>query len=109
MHRSRRSEALRSFQVGSRRPGDAGCSALFDMDSSSETSQAAGVRVALPPPVLFFLVLIVSVALHRFVPVAFLPDRLEVRLTAGLVVLGLALGIGSWPMIALRRAGTSPD
>ena len=59
----------------------------------------------LVPPLYFLVALVLMVFFHRVVPWAHILDA-PYRY-AGIVIAGLALGLGAWAAVLFRRAGTS--
>jgi protein-S-isoprenylcysteine O-methyltransferase Ste14 len=74
---------------------------------SSSNSTTGTLKAPVPPPVLFFMLLIAGVAAAHFYPLDFLPERLVFRLAFGLPLFGLSLVIGVSAFAALRRCNTS--
>ena len=72
---------------------------------SEQKQENAGVIA--PPPLIYLGTLAVGLILHYFLPRAFLPSGMNLILGALFIALGL--GIGFAAIVAMRRAGTSPD
>jgi len=62
-----------------------------------------------PPPLLFAACLLGGYGLERLWPVPLLELPVPVRLTAGLVPLGLSLALGLWAIPLFRAHGTPVD
>ena len=67
------------------------------------------LKAPVPPPALFFLVLLVGVGIDHFRPLAFLPAVLSIQLLSALPFFGAAVGIGVWAFATFRRCHTSPE
>jgi protein-S-isoprenylcysteine O-methyltransferase Ste14 len=73
------------------------------------TLPLATVRVPVPPPALFFSILLAGVAIDHFVPLHFLPDVLAVHLATAAPFFVIALLTGVWALSTFRRWSTSPN
>ena len=75
--------------------------------SDSPTSTTNTLKGPVPPPLLFFIILIAGVAIAHFYPLDFLPEGLVFRLAFGLPLFGLAIVIGVTAFTAFRWSNTS--
>jgi protein-S-isoprenylcysteine O-methyltransferase Ste14 len=73
------------------------------------TLPLATVRVPVPPPAWFFLILLAAVAIDYFIPLQFLPDTLTVRFATAAPFFVIALLTGVWAISTFGRRRTSPD
>ena len=76
---------------------------MTDKTVQTEVPDTAGV--AFHPPVLLLLALLLGFAARWLTPLRFLPDVAEVPL--GPVVVAASLGLFSWAVVTMRRAGVS--
>jgi protein-S-isoprenylcysteine O-methyltransferase Ste14 len=67
------------------------------------------LRAPVPPPVLFFVLLLLGVAVDHFRPLTFLPEGLTVQLLSALSFFALAVAIGVWAFSTFRRCRTSAE
>jgi hypothetical protein len=67
------------------------------------------VRVALPPPAVFGIILVAAAGLEYFLPVRLFPESFTFRLVAGGAIWIAGATIGAWALVTFRRAHTSPD
>ena len=65
-------------------------------------------RVIAPPPVIYLVPLGVGLGIHFAFPIPFLPD-LWLQLAVGLPIIGIAGILVASAILAMRRAGTTPD
>jgi protein-S-isoprenylcysteine O-methyltransferase Ste14 len=76
-------------------------------DASPPTTNT--LKAPVPPPALFFVVLLVGVVIDHVRPLAFLPGVLSVQLLWALPFFGAAVAIGVWTFATFRRCRTSPE
>ncbi len=76
---------------------------MTDKTVPTEVPETAGV--AFHPPVLLLLALLLGFATRWLTPLRFLPDVVKVPL--GPVVVAASLGLFSWAVVTMRRAGVS--
>ena len=76
-------------------------------DASHPTTNT--LKAPVPPPALFFVILLVGVVIDHFRPLAFLPEVLSIQLLSALPFFGLAVTIGVWAFSTFRRCCTSPE
>lgn len=67
------------------------------------------LRVPLPPPLLFFIVLLAGAGLQFLRPWSFLGGRLSLQAVLGGGCFTAALILGGWALRTLRRRQTPPD
>lgn len=67
------------------------------------------LKVPVPPPALFFVILLIGVVIDYFRPLAFLPEVLSVQLLSALPFFGMAVAVGVWAFVTFRRCRTSPE
>jgi protein-S-isoprenylcysteine O-methyltransferase Ste14 len=72
-------------------------------------SAPEGVKVPLPPPVLFLLVFLAGAGLGYLQPLRLGLGSMALRLALGGVLSFLALGIGLWAVKTMRRRTASPE
>lgn len=77
------------------------------MNSSSAPTNT--LKLPIPPPALFFLVLFAGVAAAYFLPLVFLPEGLAQRLILALPFFAFALATGVWALSTFHRLRTSPE
>jgi len=68
-------------------------------------TEQSGVRVAIPPPALFFGFLLVGVGLQRVWPITVGLTSVTGRLLSGLPCFALAFGLGAWSLKTLQVHG----
>lgn len=67
------------------------------------------LKAPIPPPALFFVLLLAAEAIDHFRPFAFLPESLAVQVLSALPFFALAAVIGVWAFSTFRRFHTSPQ
>ena len=81
----------------------------FRKDLEWMTDPMETLRVPLPPPLLFFIVLLVGAGLDHFWPWPFLLARFVLQVSLGGCFFLGAVVLGGWALSTLRRRKTSPD
>ncbi len=67
------------------------------------------LHVAVPPPAVFGIILLMGVGLGYFLPVRLLPESLTLRLVAGGATCLVGASIGAWALLTFRYAHVTPD
>ncbi len=67
------------------------------------------LKPAVPPPALFFAVLLAGVVIDHFKRVAFLPEGIAIQLLSALPFFGSAVALAIWAFSTFHRRRTSPE
>jgi protein-S-isoprenylcysteine O-methyltransferase Ste14 len=73
------------------------------------SDRVSTLKAPVPPPALFFVLLIAGAAIDTLHPLRFLSDEIGLRLLVSLPLFVLAVAIGIWAFWSFRRSRTSPD